>query len=540
MNRTTLGLALLLVSQAHATGLQAWVDRTQLALGESLLLTLESDDGVQFVAPDLSALDDAFVVADRQQLNALVSVDGQPRNVTRWHVQLQPRRAGQLVVPALRLGERESAPILLQVQANDDRAASLAPVFIDASVDHEELYVQAQLVLTLRIYHSVSLYQDSSLSPLQMADAIVERLGDVRTYEKVINGVRHGVIEVRYAIYPQVSGSLTLPSQLFTAITASAPDDYSPFGPRSGEVTEVKSPSIPIQVKPVPPSYPSDTPWLPARRLTLVEAWNPEPDAAQVGDSLTRSLMLQAEGLTSAQLPELEIPSVAGLRRYPDQPTLTDQVTADGVTGTREQRVALVPTRAGNAALPAIEVVWWNTETDSLERASLPSRLLSLHANPELEQPPVEAPAPAASSEPVQSVWPWQLASGVLAGTSLLGFGLWWRARRQPAVQRPAANGPSERSLMDDIRRACQTNDPHATRQALDAWARNQPETLADMAARFVPLSDALDGLNGALYSETGHRWQGEALWQAIQALPPASEPASEQASSPLPPLYPR
>lgn len=60
------------------------------------------------------------------------------------------------------------------------------------------------------------------------------------------------------------------------------------------------------------------------------------------------------------------------------------------------------------------------------------------------------------------------------------------------------------------------------------------------MAARFVPLSDALDGLNGALYSEAGQRWQGEALWQAIQTLPPATSPSVEQDHSALPPLYPR
>ncbi|MBH3356199.1 protein BatD, partial [Pseudomonas stutzeri] len=118
--------------------------------------------------------------------------------------------------------------------------------------------------------------------------------------------------------------------------------------------------------------------------------------------------------------------------------------------------------------------------------------------------------------------------------------GLGLHARRQPAVQRALQPGPTPRSLLDDLRRACQANDTQATRQALDAWARQQPETLADMAARFVPLSDALDGLNGALYSEAGQRWQGDALWQAIQALPPASSPDLDQEQGALPPLYPR
>ncbi|HXR01137.1 MAG TPA: protein BatD, partial [Pseudomonas sp.] len=77
-------------------------------------------------------------------------------------------------------------------------------------------------------------------------------------------------------------------------------------------------------------------------------------------------------------------------------------------------------------------------------------------------------------------------------------------------------------------------------RQALDAWARQQPETLADMAARFVPLSDALDGLNGALYSETGKLWLGEELWRAVKALPAVEKPLDPNNADSLPPLYPK
>ena len=74
------------------------------------------------------------------------------------------------------------------------------------------------------------------------------------------------------------------------------------------------------------------------------------------------------------------------------------------------------------------------------------------------------------------------------------------------------------------------------------SWARQQPETLADMAARFIPLSEALDGLNGALYSESGQHWQGRNLWLAIRSLPPTEdlESTTNPDTSALPPLYPR
>jgi len=154
----------------------------------------------------------------------------------------------------------------------------------------------------------------------------------------------------------------------------------------------------------------------------------------------------------------------------------------------------------------------------------------------------VDTPAGNAPAGPDSgNLWLWQLSTLLLACTTLLGFGLWWRARWQPAVLRATQTGPSPRSLLDDLKRACQANDPQATRQALDAWARQQPETLAEMAARFVPLSDALDGLNGALYSETGQYWQGEELWRAIRAIPideRVQDPVADTTS--LPPLYPK
>jgi hypothetical protein len=274
--------------------------------------------------------------------------------------------------------------------------------------------------------------------------------------------------------------------------------------------------------------------------LSLNESWNPEPDNAQVGDSLTRSLIVKAEGLASTQLPPLPGTEVAGLRRYPDQPVLGNQNTERGLVGSREEREALVPTRSGAIELPSVDVVWWNTFEDHLEHSSLPARTLQVAANPSLVvDTPASTPQVEAHADS-DTLWRWQLSTLILACTTLLGFGLWWRGRWKPAVLRTAQTGPSPRTVLDELKRACLANDSHATRQALDAWARQQPETLADMAARFVPLSDALDGLNGALYSETGQHWQGDELWRAIKAIPMAERVQDPVGDSGLPPLYPK
>ena len=530
----------LLSWQISAAQLTASVDRTRLSEGESVELTLSLDDPTLFSKPDLSPLNADFELLRSRQENNLSSINGQTRASTTWFISLLPKRTGNLTIPELTLGELRSNAIQLEVlegQAGSD-GKNLAPVFIEASLDHDSVYVQAQAVLTLRIYHSVSLYNDSSLTPLQMDDARVEQLGNPRTYEKDINGVRHGVIEVNYAIFPQKSGAMLIPSLQFSATLAdrSNGSSFRSFGTPS----RVSSAKIPMQVKAKPASYPADTPWLPARAISLNEAWNPEPESLQVGDSVTRSLLIKADGLSAAQLPPLPLANIAGLRRYPEQAQLSGQASDTGVIGSREEREALVPTRSGQIELPEIKITWWNTVEDRLVHTSLPAHSLSVAANPMLDTgiaPVTEVSAPAVQS---QSLWPWQLSSGLLLCTSLLGFGLWWRARGQPAIVATVQTGPSPRTLLDDLRKACLANDPQQTRQALDAWARQQPESLAAMAERFAPLSSALDGLNEALYSTTELSWEGAELWRGVRNLPAAETVSDMAETSALPPLYPR
>ncbi|MBF3044786.1 protein BatD, partial [Pseudomonas aeruginosa] len=413
MIRLFCSLLLVLLAVPAQASFNASVDRARLTEGESVELTLESDDPTLFGKPDLSPLDTLFEVLGTRQVNRLATQNGRAQATTRWIVTLLPKQSGYLAIPPISLGASSTQPIRLHVLAARDSAkgSKLAPVFIDASVDQEKVYVQAQVILTLRIYHSVSLYDDSSLTPLAMNDAKVEQLGEARTYEKELNGIRHGVIEVRYAIFPQKSGALVIPAQAFSAtLVDRGDDDYNPFGPRPGRQMRVTSPSIPLLVRPKPADYPADVPWMPARALSISESWSPQPEQAQVGESLTRNVLLKVEGLSGTQLPPLPLPDVQGLRRYPDQPQLADQSTDQGLIGSREEREALVPEQAGRIELPALEVVWWNTREDRLERTSLPARTLEVAAAPQAEAE-TQAPPVALGERLEPTLWPWQLAT---------------------------------------------------------------------------------------------------------------------------------
>ena len=527
-----------------AASFTASVDRVQLNAGESVELILETDDTSQFLTPDLSPLKPFFELLSSKQVNRLSTAAGTAKPVTQWILTLLPKQSGFVIIPALTLGQLQSTPLNLHINEQHEQAnAPVEPVYIDTQLDHDAVYVQAQLLLTLRIYHAIPLFADSNLTPLLLDNARVEQLGQPRTFEQHINGVRHGVIEIKYAIFPQQSGQLQIPAQVFSATLAGHnPQSLTPFRAEPGQRIEVKSAQIPLQVKDIPSTYPTDAAWLPARALRLEHSWTPSLDShLNVGSAATRLLSVHAQGLPSSQLPTLDINNSNAYKVYRDKPSFSHQYTEQGLDSSRSERQAFIFQEAGLVQLDAIQLPWWNTQTDQLEYAQLNEQRVLIHAAPALAQPlhltELNQEADALLLQPTQ-LWFWQVLSACLAVLSLLGFSLWWRARHQPAVVLAQNSGPSPRSLSDDLKRACLSNNPQSTRQALDAWARQYPESLVDMAARDSTLSHALDHLNSALYSENDSEWQGEELWSAIRQLSFTETPTANTDDQ-LPPLYP-
>ena len=535
MMRLCIFLMTLFCSSAFAEALSARADRHEISLNDTFELTLESAGSTQFGKPDLHALEQDFEILSTRQVNQLNNMSGSATTHSQWLITLKPKRVGVLELPPVRLGELASRPI--EITVYESIAAPVTePIYLEVSLEHTSAYVQAQTLLTVRIYHSVSLYDDSQLSPLELEDFRIERLGEPRTYEQTLNDVLHGVIEVRYALFAQKSGRFSIPAPSFTA----TPVDRSQGINRPGKPVTVSADPLDLEILPKPDTFPTDQPWLPAKSISLTERFTPELNEITVGDSLTREIILQAEGLPSSALPNLSLSLPSQLKHYPDQAQLTDTAHNAGLRGQRSESEVWVATRSGDIELPPTVLYWWNTQTDQLQELKLSGRTLSIQdeALSAPEPTPIEAPAIVHPTK----LWPWQLATVALFITNMLSLGLWWFARKQPAIARNAAQaGPSPRTLLDDVRKACQQQDPALARQALDAWARQYPETLAQMAARFAPLSDALDELNGALYAKTAQLWDGQVLWEAVRSLPPLPPQDGEhQDPSTLPPLYPR
>ena len=475
-SRWLLATPALLCSALALAELSATVDRREIAMGETLRLTLLGDAGEQPAEIDLTPLSRDWEILSRSSATNARYINGQNQVTRTLEMELAPLREGTLSIPPLTHGGRTTTPQSIRVNPEPTVAPGDALVLFEASIDQSSVYVQAETILTVTLQQAINL-DGGEISAFDVADAVVEDL-ERRSFQRRVGNRTWLVTELRYAIYPQKSGRLTIPAIGFTA--REVQPGRSLLGARLGRRLRLASEPIELEVKPVPASFSGEV-WLPARELTLTENWSIDPESLNIGDSTTRTLTLVARGLQGSQLPPLS--SVQGslnipeLRFYPDQESIDQTELSDGLQGQRIQSEALVARSGGSWQLPEIRVPWWNTETDSLQYAILPARNVSVATPAPLDAASPNQPTTELSGAPATlPVWAWILSgSGWLA--ALLLAGMMWMSRRDRSAATagditPHRDASSLRQALVEIRRCAEQNDPASLRRAILSWAR--------------------------------------------------------------------
>jgi hypothetical protein len=368
--------------------LSATANRTVLDSNETLQLRVRLDAQAFRSEPDFSPLQKDFEILSNNRQQQYSSVNGKAESYTDWNLTLMPKRTGIILIPSLKYKKQISNAVEITVRAASASGASTAgkqPIYTETLVDKSAVYIQEQIILTHRLYTSVQL-RDYSLSELDIPDAIVQRLGDTQ-FQKVINGRNYLVLEVSYAIFPQSSGKLNIPALRFGAFESTSRSQFGAFASRGNRVfRDTQAKTIDIMARPA--HVPADE-WMPSSNVELTEQWSDDLNNLSVGEPITRTIRISAQGLTGAQILPLTIAPSSQYKLYPDQPQLDQQVSSNGLLATRTESLALVPNQAGEITLPAIEMRWWDTVNQRMQTASLSGITVQVSASATINNAPV-------------------------------------------------------------------------------------------------------------------------------------------------------
>lgn len=390
---------------ALAQSLSSSVNRNHITLNDTLQLIVRYDQSTR-TTPDFSALEKDFDILGTVASTNRSIINGRHSVETRWTLTLAPKREGKLLIPSISFENAVSDAILVEVD-QAAAASSDSPVLVESNIDKTQGYLQQQFLLTLKIkIRTDATLAGGQIEPLQIKDALLISFDEKKSR---INegGIEYDVLEYQYAIFPQASGDLIIPSQLIQLeIASDIWDSRRLFSTSRGTLQRFRTQETKLTVAPAPQDQRA-SPWLPAENIQIREHWSSSPENLQVGDPITRTITLTAEGLTGAQLPSLPSLSIEGLNIYQDQAQIDDQKSDGRVAGTRTETSAIVAAKAGDYTLPAINIHWWNTRDQRFETASLPASKISvsskLSGQPETHASAFNSQAPSLEAVPSES-----------------------------------------------------------------------------------------------------------------------------------------
>lgn len=541
---------------AVAAPVKVDVDRKTVRLNESFQITFSTTEDPD-ANPDFKPLEKEFEIIDRNHGTNSTWINGTSSTTIQWTFDVMAKHAGKVTIPALHFGSETSPALTITVTegaTKTDVANNDADLFLEVEATPKQGYVQSQILYTVRIYTRVKI-ADGKLAEPEVADAVVTKLGEDKNYSTQVKGTEYVVVERHYAIFPQKSGALTIPALTLTAGLFA--DDQSGlggfFGARATRTERISSKAVTVNVLPAPTTFQGH--WLAAEQLELKQEWSGDVQNMKVGEPLTRTLTLTAKGITVGQLPKLyQSTSNDDLKSYPDQPKLDEQKTSQGIVAEREEKIAFIPAKAGTYTLPALEIPWFNVQSQKIELAKIPAVTVTASGagkaaesdiatpvdktveNPVNKPAVINSPSPVNANSAIGNNYLWQGLAGFFACGWLATAIIFFTRRKKIPASVPQKNP----DMSPYIKKACADNDANAAKQALIAWGKQEYNAatlgaIADFCE--AALRDEILDLNHILYGQQGRKWDGTKLFQAFsehQAMEKAKAKPEDDKLEPL------
>lgn len=521
-----------------ATDITLKTDRNPVFMNESFQLIFEANGAVDS-APDFSPLSVLLDILSQSESSNISIINGTMKRSKTWTLMVMAKAPGQLQIPAIRFGNNRSKPVVINVaRSNTAQATQSKSFFIKLKTDVKNTVQQAQLILTVRAFSDRSLGSiDFSQVKFNYDDVLIEKLGEQNSHQTTLGNTDYLVVEQKYAIIPQQAGTLIIDPIVAEATVSTGRRSF--FGNLQGKIIRARSAPLKVQIS----EKPKDAKiWLPAKSVKISQQWSANPNQFKVGEPITRTITLIANGLIASQLPELSPPSQKDLKRYADQPNLKNQLNDDGVVGMRQEKLVYIPTQEGALVLPAIKIPWWNVRENRWQQATLAERHIMVQPG-EVQaapQPIISQPAVVGTKQLEESKtqpqainfnavlnsdsW-WKWVSLALFLIWVMTLFLWLKTKSKPQAKivkkeiKPSFN-------ISELKVACQKKDAEAAKLALLNWANAYfyPQQFSQLSKLSAYLSaegyQLVSELEAVLYS--GHNnadWNADELFELISSF---------------------
>ncbi len=542
----------------------ASVDRTQINANDTLTLQI-TDQDVGSDNPDLTPLSTDFNVTSTVLSTEVQSINGKVSQKKTWTIVLNPKHSGTFKIPSLTLGTDKTDPITIEVTGaaatptnQEVSANNHPPIFMQTTVAPKSVYEGQAGLYTVKIFYNTSVREPSLTIP-DMDGAKLIHVGKDTNQQTMMDGQNYQVLEQHYAIIAQHDGILDLKSPTLQGLRLDLTRNDSfnnPWQPFS-----ISAPALSLKVNTVPGMTKSSW-WLPSTKVLLTDSWAQNPPHFQNGVPVTRTLTLTAQNVTAEQLPTLAPAQSDGFQLYPDKPLLNTDSNGFQLQASRTEKIAYLPNTSGQLTIPAINIDWWDTDSNTPKKVTIPAYTVTVAASANIapDHNKVSAPTVLSLGENVVQTsprddsadWtksPFFILSLLLGAAWIITVVLWWRSTKPKARTKIHNPHNSEevktlRQLRTELRIACQQNNALDAKAALlaigkELWPYETILSVGDLTEKFrqQKTKELLQELESVLYKETT-LWHGAQLWTSLDEEFRTKAQESTDPDDVLPHLY--
>jgi len=366
-----LTVALTLFSSfTHAQPVTATLDRTEIVRGETVTLTIRVEGQQGGVQMDLTPLEANFQVVATRTSSQMRSINNSMEAWIDYNLTLFPLHEGDIVIPPLLVAGVLTQQLGINVAPKTVTTIAGQDLFMEALINKDSIYVQEQLLFTIRLYYTINGIRNPIFTDLEMPDTVIQMIGTPNQYEKLVDGVRYGVYEKQYALFPQRSGTLEIPDIMFRGEVTDGSSNYVFRNLNTRTITSYAE-GYSVAVREKPANYPVDAVWLPASNITIRERWDNDFSNVRVGDALMRTIELEANGLDGAALPPIELPTVPTVNNYPEPPEISRSYVGGNIVGQRIQMNSMLVTEVGTIRVLGVTLPWFDIDTEEVKYATI-------------------------------------------------------------------------------------------------------------------------------------------------------------------------
>lgn len=366
-----LTVALTLFSSfTHAQPVTATLDRTEIVRGETVTLTIRVEGQQGGVQMDLAPLEANFQVVATRTSSQMRSINNSMEAWIDYNLTLFPLHEGDIEIPPLQVAGVYTQQLDIHVEPKTETTIAGQSLFMEALINKDSVYVQEQLLFTIRLYYTINGIRNPIFTDLDMPDTVIQMIGTPNQYEKLVDGVRYGVYEKQYALFPQSSGTLEIPDIMFRGEVTDGSSNYVFRNLNTRTITSYAE-GYTVTVREKPANYPANAVWLPASDINIRELWDNDFSNVRVGDALSRTIELEANGLDGAALPPINLPAIATVNTYPEPPEINRSYVGGNILGERIQTSSLVVTETGTIRIPGVTVPWFDIDTEEVKYATI-------------------------------------------------------------------------------------------------------------------------------------------------------------------------